>query len=160
MMMLSLFNPWVLLALICFFLGVGAVAYTKGQDDERERQQLEIAALNAKARETEQRMGEVAQTYAQTLRKANDVAKAKENMLRSDIATGKRKLFIPIQTTECAIHAPTDTAPAAGNNSRETSAELTGQAANDLIAIASEGDAAIRKLNACITQYDQMRNMK
>ena len=46
---MSLFNPWVLLALISAFLGIGAVSYTKGEDAERERQQLEIAALNAAA---------------------------------------------------------------------------------------------------------------
>jgi hypothetical protein len=155
---MSLLNPWVLLALICSFLGIGAVAYTKGQDDEHERQQLEIAALNAKARETEQRMGEVAQTYAQTLRKANDVAKVKENKLRSDIATGQRKLFIPIQAPDCAVSAPADTTPAAGNT--ETRAELDPRIAQSLIDLTSRGDQAIRNLTTCYDQYEQMRHMK
>jgi len=149
--MLSLFNPWVLLALICAFLGVGAVTYTKGQDHEHERQQLEIAALNAKARETEQRMGEVAQTYAQTLRKANDVAKVKETKLRNDIATGQRKLFIPIQAAECTVPAPADTTIAARNT--ETRAELDPRIAQSLIDLTSRGDQAIRQLNACIDSY-------
>ena len=150
-MMLSLFNPWVILALICAFLGVGAVSYTKGQDNEHDRQQLEIAALNAKARETEQRMGEVAQTYAQTLRKANNVAKVKEDKLRTDIATGQRKLFIPIQAAECAVSTAADTAPAVGNT--ETRAELDPRTAQSLIDLTSRGDQAIRQLNACIDSY-------
>ena len=157
---MSLFNPWVLLALICSFLGIGAIAYTKGEDSERERQQLEIAALNAKARETEQAMVQVAQTYGQTLRKANNVAKAKEDKLRADIATGERRLFIPVKAPECAVSATTDTATPSGDNSGTTSAELDRKTADDLVAITAEGDTAIRKLNACIQTYETLRNMK
>jgi hypothetical protein len=158
--MLSLFNPWVLLVLICAFLGVGAVSYTKGQDNEHDRQQIEIAALNAKARETEQTMAQVAQTYGQTLRKANDVAKVKEAKLRNDVVSGKLKLFIPIKAPDCSIPAAPDAPVTDGDNSGEASAELSGQASEDLIAIASEGDTAIRKLNACIESYETLRNMK
>jgi hypothetical protein len=157
---MSLFNPWVLLGILMAVLSAAGSGYYKGQHDENTRQQVEIAALNAKARETEQRMGEVAQTYGETLRKANNVAKVKEDKLRSDIAAGKRKLFIPVQAPDCAVSASTDAAPATGDNSREASAELSGQASEDLIAIASEGDAAIRKLNACIESYETLRNMK
>ena len=155
---MSLLNPWVLLALICSFLGVGAVAYTKGQDDEHDRQQLEIAALNNKARETEQRMGEVAQTYAQTLRKANNVAKVKEDKLRSDIATGQRKLFIPVKAPECAV--PTAENPTVASGGTETRAELDPRIAQSLIDLTSRGDQAIRNLTTCYDQYEQMRNMK
>lgn len=157
---MSLFNPWVLLSLICSFLGFGFYSYLLGEKSEQKRQQIEIAALNAKARETEQRMGEVAQTYAQTLRKANNVAKVKEDKLRTDIVSGKRKLFIPIQAPDCAIPTTADATPTVGDNSGEASAELSGQVADDLIAIASEGDTAIRKLNACIDSYETLRNMK
>ena len=141
-------------------LSAAGSGYYKGKHDENTRQQVEIAALNAKSRETEQAMAQVAQTYGQTLRKANDVAKVKETKLRADIATGKRKLFIPVQATECAISTPTDAAVAVGDHSGEASAELSGQVADDLIAIASEGDTAIRKLNACIESYETLRNMK
>jgi hypothetical protein len=158
--MLSLFNPWVLLGVIFALLGSFGSGYWKGSNDEEAQQQIKIAALNAKARETEQRMGEVAQTYAQTLRKSNDVAQVKENKLRNDIVSSKLRLFIPVKATECALPTSTDAAPAAGDNSGEARAELTGQASNDLIAIASEGDAAIRKLNACIETYEALRNMK
>ena len=156
--MISLFNPWVILALICSFLGFGAIAYTKGEDSERDRQQLEIARLNEQARETEQRMGEVAQTYAQTLRKANNVAKVKEDKLRTDIVSGKLRLFVPVQTPECAVPATEDTPAPAGDT--ETRAELDPGIAQSLINLTSRGDQAIRSLNACIDQYDQMRNIK
>ena len=159
-MMLSLFNPWVLLGVVLALLGSFGSGYYKGEQDEHQRQQIEIAALNTKARETEQRMGEVAQTYAQTLRKSNNAAKAKENKLRNDIVSSKLRLFIPVKATDCALPAATDAPIAVGDNSGEARAELSGQVAEDLIAIASEGDAAIRKLNACIESYETLRKIK
>ena len=157
---MSLFNPWILLGIVMAVLSAAGSGYYKGKHDENTRQQVEIAALNAKARETEQAMATVAQTYGQTLRKANDVAKVKEAKLRADIATGKRKLFIPIQAPDCAVSAASDAPVADGDNSGETRAELSGQVSESLIAIASEGDTAIRKLNACIDSYETLRNMK
>jgi hypothetical protein len=155
---MSLFNPWVILGIVMAVLSAAGSGYYKGRHDENTRQQVEIAALNAKARETEQAMATVAQTYGQTLRKANDVAKVKEAKLRADIASGKRKLFIPIQAPDCAVSAATDAAPAAGDT--ETRAELDPRIAESLVDLTSRGDTAIRQLNACIDQYNEMRNMK
>ena len=155
---MSLFNPWVLLGILMAVLSAAGSGYYKGKHDENTRQQVEIAALNAKARDTEQAMAQVAQTYGQTLRKANDVAKVKENKLRSDIASGKRKLFIPVQAPNCPVSAATDAAPAVGDT--ETRAELDPRIAQSLVDLTSRGDTAIRQLNACIDQYNEMRNMK
>jgi ferritin-like protein len=155
---MSLLNPWVLLGIVLAVFGAGTSGYFKGSADEYERQQLEIARLNEQARETEKRMGEVAQTYAQNLRKSNDVAKAKETKLRNDLATGERKLFIPVKAPECAVHAASDSTTAAGNT--ETRAELDSGVAQALVDLTSRGDTAIRSLNACIDQYNQMRSFK
>jgi len=158
MTMLSLFNPYVLLGIVLAVLGSFGAGYYSGEQNEYERQQIEIARLNQQARETEQRMGEVAQTYAQTLRKANNVAKAKETKLRTDIASGERKLFIPVKTS-CPVSSAGSAASAAGD-SRETRTELDRSVAEALIAITADGDQAIRKLNACIDQYETLRKMK
>ena len=157
---MSLFNPWVLLGILMTVLGAFGSGYYKGSEDENARQQVEIASLNAKARDTEQAMAKVANTYGQTLRKANDVAKVKEAKLRNDVVSGKLRLFIPVKAPDCPLQAAPDAPIAVGDNSGEASAELTGQASEDLIAIASEGDTAIRKLNACIESYETLRNMK
>ena len=157
---MSLFNPWVILGILMAVLSSFGGGYFKGEHDEHTRQQIEIAALNAKARETEQAMAQVVQTYGQTLRKANDVAKVKEAKLRSDIASGERRLFIPVKAAECAISATSDTATASGDHSGTASAELDRKTADDLVAIAAEGDTAIRKLNACIQTYETMRTTK
>ena len=155
---MSIFNPYVLLGLVLAIVGSFGGGYYKGLSDEESRQQIEIAALNTKAREAEQRMADVAQTYAQTLRKANDVAKSKETKLRIDLASGERKLFIPVKATECAVPATADSpAPSGGAEAR---AELDGRTAQALVDLTSRGDQAIRNLNTCVDQYHQMRNMK
>jgi hypothetical protein len=157
---MSLFNPYVLLGIVLAVLSSFGVGYFTGELNEYERQQLEIAALNSKARETEQAMAQVAQTYGQKLRKANNVAKVKEDKLRADIATGALSLRVAVKAPECALQAATDTAIASGGDAGTTSAELDRSVADALIAITAEGDAAIRKLNTCIQTYETMRNTK
>ena len=155
---MSLFNPYILLGIVLAVLGSFVAGYYSGEQSEYERQQLEIARLNQQARETEQRMGEVAQTYAQTLRKANNVAKAKETKLRTDIASGERRLFIPVKAPECAVSATADSPASSGDT--ETRAELDRGVAQALVDLTARGDQAIRQLNACIDQYNQVRSMK
>jgi ferritin-like protein len=155
---MSLFNPWVILGIVMAVLSSFGVGYFTGELNEYERQQLEIAALNAKARETEQTMAKVAQTYAETLRKANHVAKIKEARLRDDIATGALSLRVAVKAPQCALQAATDTDTASGDT--ETTAELDGRVAQALVDITSRGDQAIRNLNTCIDQYETMRSMK
>jgi len=154
---MSLFNPWVLLGILMAIGSSFGGGYFKGSHDENVRQQVEIAALNAKARETEQNMANVANTYAETLRKSQNAARTKETKLRADVASGALRLSIPTQSPVCSTSV---TAVTAGDNSGETRTELSGQVSETLIAIASEGDAAIRKLAQCIQTYETLRNMK
>lgn len=153
---MSLFNPYVLLGIVLTVLSAFGGGYYKGGQDEEARQQIEIAGLNTKARETEQNMVVVANTYATTLRNAQNAAKVKEIKLRADVATGALRLSIPTQSPVCPA---ADTTSATGD-SRETRAELDRSVAEALIAITADGDAAIRKLNACIDTYEKMRSMR
>jgi hypothetical protein len=156
---MSLFNPWVLLGILMAVVGSFGGGYLKGSDDENTRQQIEIAALNAKARETEQNMANVANTYAETLRKSQNAARTKETKLRADVASGALRLSIPTQSAVCSTSV---TAVTAGSNDGEAGAESSGSTdvAANLLQIASDGDSAIRKLNLCIQTYETLRNMK
>jgi len=156
--MLSLFNPWVILGVVLALLGSFAGGYYKGELAEDTRQQIEIAAANDKTRQTEQNMVVVANTYAQTLQKANNDAKIKTQKLYSDINNGTLKLRIPVKAPECAVPATADTPTSSG--SAETRAELDTAVAQSLVNLTSRGDQAIRSLNTCIDQYDEMRKMK
>lgn len=153
---MTLFNPYVLLSIVLTMLSAFGGGYYKGSSDEEARQQIEIAAANAKARETEQNMVVVANTYATTLRNVQNVAKAKETKLRADAATGALRLSIPAKASVC----PTPTSAPAAGDSGEARTELDPATAETLISIAADGDAAIRKLNACIDTYEKMRTMK
>ena len=155
---MTLLNPYVLLGIVLALLGSFGAGYYSGEQDEYERQQVEIARLNEQARETEQRMAEVAQTYAQTLKKANDVARIKEIKLRTDLASGERKLFIPVKAPDCSVSVSEPSTPASGDT--ETRAELDGRVAQALVDLTARGDQAIRQLNTCIDQYNQVRSMK
>jgi prophage endopeptidase len=160
---MSLLNPWVLLGIVMAVLSAFGGGYYKGKDSEYQRQQLEIAALNAKARETEQAMAKVAQTYGDTLRKANNVAKAKENQLRADLNSGALKLRLPVKAPTCpSVPVPETATVASGSDSGEARAESGGSVdvAADLLQIAADGDAAIRKLNTCLEAYETIRNTK
>ena len=105
-------------------------------------------------------MAKVAQTYGETLRKANNVAKLKETKLRADLDSGALKLRIPVKAANCPIPVSESTATTSGSDAGTASAELDRQASETLIAIAAEGDAAIRKLNTCIQTYETLRNTK
>lgn len=155
---MSIFNPYVILGVVLAVLASFGTGYWRGKDAEYTRQQVEIARLNQEARETEQRMAEVANTYAQTLRKANNVAKVKEDKLRSDLADGALKLRIPVKAPACPVSTTADSPAPSGDT--ETRAELDGRTAQALIDITARGDQAIRSLNACIDQYEKVRSMK
>jgi hypothetical protein len=156
---MSLFNPWVLLGILMAVLSAAGGGYYKGKHDENTRQQVEIAALNAKARDTEQAMAKVANTYAETLRKSQNAARSKETKLRADVASGALRLSIPTQSAVCSTSVTTATA---GSDDGEARAESSGSTdvATNLLQIASDGDSAIRKLNLCIETYETLRKMK
>ena len=156
---MSLFNPWVLLGILMAVLSAAGGGYYKGSDDENTRQLVEIAALNAKARDTEQAMASVANTYAETLRKSQNAARTKETKLRADVASGALRLSIPTQSAVCSTSVTTATA---GSDDGEARAESSGSTdvATNLLQIASDGDSAIRKLNLCIETYETLRKMK
>jgi len=150
--MLSLLNPWVILALICAFLGFGALSYTKGEDSERNRQQIEIARLNDEARIKEQALVAAVNTQTTQLVKANNNAKLQTQKLHSALDAGSLKLRVPVQTPICPVHTASD-APVAPRDSVQATAELDRETAKNLIAITDDGDKAIRQLNACIEAY-------
>jgi hypothetical protein len=149
--MLSLLNPWVILALICAFLGIGAASYTKGVQDEHDWQQLEIAKLNKEARQKEQALVSAVNTTTTQLVKANNNAKLQTQKLHSAIDDGTLRLRVPVQAS-CPVPAASNTTVAAGDSVQAT-AELNRETAKSLIAITDDGDKAIRQLNACIEAY-------
>ena len=65
------------------------------------------------------------------------------------------QLRIPIKAPVCAISAAGDTPASSGANLG--TAELQPEAAQAIVAITDDADATVRKLNTCITLYNQVR---
>jgi hypothetical protein len=153
---MSLFNPWVLLGILMAVMSSFGGGYFKGKHDEVTRQQLEIAALNAEARQKEQILVSAIQTQATKLQKANQDAKLAQQKRNSDLESGALKLRIPVKATNCPIQVSDTTTPASGDSSGEARAELSPEIGKTLFAIAEEGDKAIVKLNACVDAYNSV----
>jgi hypothetical protein len=150
---MSLFNPWVLLGIVMAVLSSFGGGYYKGKTDEVTRQQLEIAALNAQARQKEQALVAAIQTQATKLTKANNEAKLLLQKRNADIDSGSLKLRLPVKATNCTVPA-TDNPTATSGDSVQATAELDREVAKSLVAITEQGDANTRQLNACIDAYN------
>jgi prophage endopeptidase len=152
---MSLFNPWVLLGILMAVVGSFGGGYLKGSDDELNRQQLEIAALNAEARVKEQALISAIQTQSTKLQKANQDAKLAQQKRNSDIDSGALRLRLPVKAPNCPIPA-SDDPPTPTGDSVQATAELDATTAKSLVAITDDGDKAIRQLNACIDAYNSV----
>ena len=150
---MSIFNPYILLAVVLAVVGSFGGGYYKGSKDEVTRQQLEIAALNAAARQKEQALVNAVTIQATKLQKANQDAKLIAKERDAAIASGALKLRIPIQTPVCPVQTAGDTSAPAGDSVQAT-AEFDRQTAQSLVAITDQGDANTRQLNACIDAYN------
>jgi cobalamin biosynthesis Mg chelatase CobN len=154
---MSLFNPYVILGIVLAVLSAFGSGYWKGSEDEITRQQLEIAKLNAEARQKEQILVSAIQTQATKLQKANQDAKLAKQKRDSDIDSGALRLRIPVKATYCPVQTTTDTAPASGDSDQER-AELDAETAKSLVTITDDGDEAIRQLTACQQAYESIYN--
>jgi len=154
---MSIFNPYILLAVVLAIVGSFGGGYYKGSKDEVTRQQLEIAALNAEARQKEQALVTAVTTQATKLQKANQDAKLLQQKHNAAIESGALRLRVAVKASECPVPAATDTPTSSGNNVGTATAELDGETSKALIALTSEGDAAIRKLAACVALYNEAR---
>lgn len=146
----------LLVCVIAFIVFVGG--YWKGSYDKGVETALEVAAANNDARQKETQLATVATTYANVLRKNESNAQKKISDLRTAVVSGERKLFIPVttETPNCSVQASTDASTTSGSDTGETRAELDRKVADSLIAITAEGDTAIRKLNTCISLYNEL----
>lgn len=90
--------------------------------------------------------------------KEMDDAKAQMDSLRAAVRAGAVRLSVPVKSAACPAAASGN--PAAAGEPAETRAELVPAAADALIGIAADGDAAVRDLNSCIDAYESIRNRK
>lgn len=127
-------NGWRLNAQIEATAAEHAQALQRAEQEARAKEQAWQAAQN--------------ELQAQYEKEKKD-AESKIADLRRRVQSGAVRLSI--NATACAVSKNP------GTGIRETRAELDGQTADDLIAIAADGDAAIRELNLCIDKYNSLK---
>jgi len=154
---MSIFNPYVLLGILIAVLGSFTSGYYKGSNDELDRQQLEIAQLNAEARVKEQALVSEIQIQATKLQKANQDAKLAKLKRDADIDSGALRLRIPVKAPNCPISTTTDTESSSRPDTG--TAEIQPETSRAILAIGDEADTTVRKLNACLAIYNQVREM-
>lgn len=150
--MLSLLNPGVWIAALFVLAATFGIGHHKGYVLRDTEMQAQIAKMNEEARDKERAMQAAANATANNLRKVNQDAQAQISRLNSDVATGAIRLSIATRSVQAC--------PVAGDASgdrNQARAELDPAAAQSLVAITADGDAAIRQLNACIDFYNQVK---
>jgi hypothetical protein len=150
---MSIFNPYVILGAIVTALGVYFYGHHVGWSERDAEMQIEIAKKNEEAREVERTMTSKVIAQTNKLQEANDALNQKTTALDRAIRAGKLRL----PTSSC-VQPTTGTAPADSNRDTETS-ESDRQTLAAIAAIVAEGDAAINQLNACISTYNEMREL-
>ncbi len=144
--------------------------HTAGADSVQQRWNAHLADTEAKVSALERLYRErehalLAHLDQLDITHQEELARAQRE--KDDFAAGVRagriRLSIPVIASApapaCTTHhgaAAADPAPAA--EPAETRAELAPAAAQSLVAIADDGDSAIRDLNHCIDRYNAVRN--
>ena len=145
----------IAIVLFCSFVGgVYEYGHHNGYAQSQAEVTAQIAKANATARMTEQKLNaQVADLTTQLVKVQNEAQKqiAKRD---ADIANGRLQLYVRTKGTVC----PTTNAPAS-SGSDTTTAQLDTAFAQSLVAVTDDGDTAIRKLNACIATYNQVKDM-
>ena len=138
----------LLVGLIAGWLGNGWRLNMKIEATEAEHAQaLQRAEQEARAKE---QVWQSAQNelQAQYEKEKKDV-ESKIADLRRRVQSGAVRMSV--NATACAVSTNTRTGAV------ETKAELDPKDADDFIAIAADGDAAIRELNLCIDKYNALK---
>lgn len=146
--MFSFLNPWVILGAIFTLLGVYSYGHHSGYQERVTEDQIEIARLNDEARTKEQALNEKIGKNQLLLRKAKDELKSKQASINARIDSGELRL-----PTSCAVQAPTSASLGDGSQGSQSDR----QAIKDIVQLTTEGDKAILERNACIQQYNEVR---
>jgi len=147
----------IIISLILGFSIVGGV-YKLGHDNGYAQSQAEVAAQVAKANEqaraTEQKLNDQVADLSTKLKKVQNDAQKQIAQRDADILANKLQLYVHTKTPVCPSK---DAAPTSGSDT--STAQLDPAFAQSLVAVTDDGDLAIRKLNACIATYNQVKEM-
>ena len=143
--------PWLIIGLSIALFGTYRGGYHFGWSDRDAEMQIAIAKKNEEARQLEKNMTSKLTDKETELRKAQDDIVKKQSAMHELARVGRMRL--PSSCPQTSADATTPT-----GNSTDAS-ELERQTIATLIDLAAEGDKAILKLNACISAYNEVREI-
>ena len=117
--------------------------YQRRVDEDK----AEIERLNGEARAKEVELGQKLARATSQLKQAKNDIKTKQASIDARIDAGELRL-----PSSCGVQASSD----ASNGNQTDGTQSDRQTIKDIVAIASDGDKAIVKLNACISQYNEV----
>ena len=145
----------IAIIVFCSFVGgVYELGHYKGYQQSQQEVAEQIAQANDAARNTEHKLNDQLNALSTQLEKAKNDAQKQNAKRDSDIATGKLQLYIKTKTPVC----PSTNAPSTSGPDTST-AQLDPTFAQSIVVITDDGDTAIRKLNACIATYNQVKEL-
>jgi len=145
---------YIIAFLLTSFGGVYQIGHHQGYEASEAVVQAKIAEANQIARNTEQSLNVKINDLTTQLVKVQNEAQKQIAKRDADIASGKLQLYVRTKGTVC----PTPNAPATSGSDTAT-AQLDPAFAQSIVAVTDDGDLAIRKLNACIATYNQVKDM-
>ena len=123
------------------------VADHRGYERRVAEDKAEIERLNGEARAKEAELGQKLARATSQLKQAKNDIKTKQASIDARIDAGELRL-----PSSCGVQASSD----ASNGNQTDGTQSDRQTIKDIVAIASDGDKAIVKLNACISQYNEV----
>ena len=148
-----MFNIYVWIAVAIAVIGFGGYEHHAGYQQRVDEDQAEITRLNTEARAKEAEYAKKLVIANNALKKAKDDVQTKKINLIADADSGKLRL--PKAT--CGLQTDPGSSTQPGNTANESESER--QTVKELVGIATDGDTAILSLNACIKQYNEVREL-
>jgi len=123
------------------------VADHHGYERRVAEDKAEIDRLNGEARAKEVELGQKLARATSQLKQAKNDIKTKQASINARIDAGELRL-----PSTCGVQDSSGST----DGDQANGAQSDRQAIKDIVAIASDGDKAIVKLNACISQYNEV----
>ncbi|MBP8812701.1 MAG: lysis protein [Laribacter sp.] len=124
----------------------GAVGVQAEWDTDQARMMAQLLAQEQAARTTEQQHAQALATIDAQYQENERHARLENNRLRTQLRAGSVRLSVPVAAGSCNL--PADDS-ASGLRDATPQAELSSEAADDLVALADDADAVVRQLTAC-----------
>lgn len=130
----------------------GAAGVQAEWDADQARMTARLLAQEQAARAAEQQHAQALVAIDAQYQENERHAQLENNRLRAQLRTGTVRLSVPVVAGSCNL--PSDDS-ASGLRDSSPRAELSAEAADDLVALADDADAVVRQLTACQAVVDE-----